>query len=669
MGEYSKNLGKVCITSEGTYDATKEYDRLCLVNKTYPDGVCQAYISRKQVPVGASPLKSENTEYWLWFSTQITIGEITIDSDGTVYIDGNPTDFVIDIDEAVANAINNTEIENAIVQDLQRQINTLSRSVSSIGTTVNGLGSRVSTLENNLGTLQGVVNQNSHDIEELQRNQGGGGSGGGGGQSSDQNQSHDNIISCGNAYLITEDNAGDLVVAYSDRGGGNITISGEDVCAFLIFVGVNSNGGDTYVEENGYNLNDFLNARYPTAGVGTRVIIRSHMYYKPAGPSGIGDSAYDYDYSPDIYRIEDILDALDIYTDYTLFCATKVAPYTWTAPCFIGRVPVDKWNVVPENLRSYKLRVTDVFPYITGRTHIELGIWNESRLDYDYQEIALNTDIGVTENDVYTIRITTDYLAQGPNYDAWIENGVVSEDTNITASLTQIDAYRVLLNDVSDGPEVDDFQWMQNPGNSLGTRLNLTSPSAQLTYEQGRLLVLLGIPRNKLTDEPLNHKTFIACNTNSLSSNIEPVLSDVAVTEKEANLLECDNYSTYDGGIKVGCWRNPYYAKFAGFWLLIECPSDKGIQVNIIPQVLNNDVPDVIIPTHIGTYGNNAKLVYFEIKTLQTTIEDNTVLGTIQIGEKASPTQEIEFIDNGTLDDGSPLSFTITKIADGPVNA
>lgn len=57
MKTQKQDLGKVSLTCNGTWDAGKQYDRLCIVN----DGNFASYISKKFVPSG-TPLS--NIEYW-----------------------------------------------------------------------------------------------------------------------------------------------------------------------------------------------------------------------------------------------------------------------------------------------------------------------------------------------------------------------------------------------------------------------------------------------------------------------------------------------------------------------------------------------------------------------------------------------------------------------------
>lgn len=58
LGKSTRVLGKVVLTPEGSYDATRDYDYLCLV---YDGFTKSSFISKKQVPAG-TPLS--NDEYW-----------------------------------------------------------------------------------------------------------------------------------------------------------------------------------------------------------------------------------------------------------------------------------------------------------------------------------------------------------------------------------------------------------------------------------------------------------------------------------------------------------------------------------------------------------------------------------------------------------------------------
>lgn len=57
------NLGKVCPTTEGEHDNTREYDYLCII---YDGNTERAYISRKFVPEG---ILLTDKEYWQPFGS------------------------------------------------------------------------------------------------------------------------------------------------------------------------------------------------------------------------------------------------------------------------------------------------------------------------------------------------------------------------------------------------------------------------------------------------------------------------------------------------------------------------------------------------------------------------------------------------------------------------
>lgn len=71
------NLGKVCLTVDGTYDSTKDYDKLCMVSDEETDST---YISKKFVPKN-TPIDDE--EYWQFLfknnSVDYTINQLEED--------------------------------------------------------------------------------------------------------------------------------------------------------------------------------------------------------------------------------------------------------------------------------------------------------------------------------------------------------------------------------------------------------------------------------------------------------------------------------------------------------------------------------------------------------------------------------------------------------------
>lgn len=105
MGDYKKNLGKVCITADGAWNSLIDYDRLCLVTITYNDNKTESYISRKGVPAGIAPIRGTSSEYWQLFANGFTVEDLTIGEDGTVYIGGQATEFKIGINDALSEVV------------------------------------------------------------------------------------------------------------------------------------------------------------------------------------------------------------------------------------------------------------------------------------------------------------------------------------------------------------------------------------------------------------------------------------------------------------------------------------------------------------------------------------------------------------------------------------
>ena len=58
-----KNLGKVCLTANGKWDKTKQYDRISIV---FNDTDNTSYISKQDVPAG---IEITNEDYYWVFKT------------------------------------------------------------------------------------------------------------------------------------------------------------------------------------------------------------------------------------------------------------------------------------------------------------------------------------------------------------------------------------------------------------------------------------------------------------------------------------------------------------------------------------------------------------------------------------------------------------------------
>lgn len=57
------DLGKICLTPAGLYDSAKTYEKLSLVTCVYSD-VIESYVSVRDVPVGAAPVRGSVSDYW-----------------------------------------------------------------------------------------------------------------------------------------------------------------------------------------------------------------------------------------------------------------------------------------------------------------------------------------------------------------------------------------------------------------------------------------------------------------------------------------------------------------------------------------------------------------------------------------------------------------------------
>lgn len=70
MKQYLKILGKVCVTVDGDWDNTKEYERICIVRDV---ATMKSYISKKFVPVGIDIL---DEEYWQYLCNGSIINNV-----------------------------------------------------------------------------------------------------------------------------------------------------------------------------------------------------------------------------------------------------------------------------------------------------------------------------------------------------------------------------------------------------------------------------------------------------------------------------------------------------------------------------------------------------------------------------------------------------------------
>ena len=147
-------------------------------------------------------------------------------------------------------------------------------------------------------------------------------------------------------YVITANNVGEVTYKTNYESEAD-TYRGEDACGVLVFMGANEPG----------DLQRYLNARYQGVPIGTKVIIRSHMYDRGHGKSMGNDNTYYYivenvtedghAISPvESYKrnIRNVLGTYNKTSWYSLYSVTKVSNDTWAGLDWVGRVYPNDWT-------------------------------------------------------------------------------------------------------------------------------------------------------------------------------------------------------------------------------------------------------------------------------------------------------------------------------------
>ena len=147
-------------------------------------------------------------------------------------------------------------------------------------------------------------------------------------------------------YIITANNVGEVTYKTSYESEAH-SFTREDACGTLVFMGVNEPG----------DLQRYLNARYQGVPIGTKVIIRSHMYDRGHGKSNANDRTYSYSLEnlvdengnsilpSESYKrnIENVLNTYNKTSWYSLYSVTKVSNDTWAGLDWVGRVYPNDW--------------------------------------------------------------------------------------------------------------------------------------------------------------------------------------------------------------------------------------------------------------------------------------------------------------------------------------
>lgn len=151
MKQQIKVLGKVCITVDGDWDETRDYDRLCIVN----DGG-YTYISKCSVPKGTS---TSDTNYWFPIGSQGG-GQGTTDYTqlnnkpkiNGVVLEGNIDGKVLGIEAniEIVDNLTSTSKDKALSANqgrlLSSKITSITNNINTITETVNNKATKSTTL-------------------------------------------------------------------------------------------------------------------------------------------------------------------------------------------------------------------------------------------------------------------------------------------------------------------------------------------------------------------------------------------------------------------------------------------------------------------------------------------------------------------------------------------
>lgn len=469
----------------------------------------------------------------------------------------------------------------------------------------------IANLQNIIYQLQLQVEKNSSDIRDilnaLSGNQGDG--------------DNDNIVISGGGevYVITANNVGEVRAKLSYENNYT-TFTGEDACAVLVYWGANQPS----------LLQDYLNEKYPNAGIGAKAIIRSHMYDKGHGASMSTDSTNLY--GTDRSRINTMRKVIDTYNTVSFFylhSATKVTASNWAGIDWVGRVNPGVWSdAAPTPTNVYGITIGTVTPYTQGRTHIQFGIWDAGISNYIYQDVEPGDTVQVPENTNYVIEVSTDYIDGGTNYSTYHYNGRATGDATKDINLTQATVYRIRVNDGNKA--IDDVDWRATVNNPVG---GMHSPQTDIIRDEGDIFVLMAIKEG--------YKTQFICNTEDLQSNITANVNLVALTN-----------STFDVTL-VRDWSSQYPASLVGNdltitpgWAVDEYTGGADIILDTLGEVTIETTGDVDY-REIYTFRNNARQIRVSIN-LGANLPVNSLVGTITLNNSNGSTKTLNVYSSRT---------------------
>ena len=159
-----KNLGKVCVTVDGDWSVSRDYDKLCIV---YNGETNASYISKKYIPKG---IDIKDSEYWQRFTkpVEVNVEDIDVDiryklpfnvgnSSGNFNINQSQyNDILQAASEGKLIEVNNIEIKE-LMKNAQKQLDVLGYTEHSLR--------HVSLVSERAGEILKILGYDEHRIE------------------------------------------------------------------------------------------------------------------------------------------------------------------------------------------------------------------------------------------------------------------------------------------------------------------------------------------------------------------------------------------------------------------------------------------------------------------------------------------------------------------------
>lgn len=260
---------------------------------------------------------------------------------------------------------------------------------------------------------------------------------------------------------------------------------------------------------------------------------------------------------------------------------------------------------------KYTIQIGSVTP-ISERTTIKYGIWDTSAGNYVYNYINVGESFEVPKDTNWVVQVETEYSETENNYETYYINGR-NENKTLAIRLTQANLKRIRI--VDGTSKIDDLDWRVTVNNPQG---GMTSPQTDIIRDEGDIFTLLGIKSG--------YKSFIACNTNNLNTNINSVVNLTSLQENDLDVtLLKTNTPNYDDSMNGNMiFATRYYVPSNGHWyvdfeLLVD--SLGGLKVK---------VPEDVTVSQVYKFRNNAREISVSVD-LGTTQPSNGKVAEIDI--------------------------------------